>query len=224
MTHRSSTFAAATLALFASGAAAQQQAKPTSPERHVRGDLVAVSGNVATVKSREGETIKLELADDVRISAASKADLASIDQNGFIGTTAVPQADGTLRALEVHVFPESMRGAGEGHRPWDLKPGSSMTNATISGVTGSAPTSTMTNANVANVSRGAGAMKLVLKYPQGEKTVVVPAGTPIVKLEPADRSLLVPGAHIFAAGSSKSDGTLIAQRMVVGAGGVVPPM
>ena len=130
------------------------------------------------------------------------------------------QSDGTLRAVEVHVFPDSMRGTGEGHRPWDLQPGSTMTNATVakvdetggeaqSGGTGS----TMTNATVAKVDDSGGARKLSLKYKGGEKTVVVPPGTPVVRIEPGDRSKLVPGAHVFAIASRQPDGTLVAERL-----------
>jgi hypothetical protein len=140
----------------------------------------------------------------------------------------VPQQDGTLRALEVHVFPEAMRGTGEGHRPWDLRPGSTATNATVSSVDapqgGGQPPSSMTNATVAEAGEGGGGRRLVLRYPQGEKTVVVPPGTPIVKLVPADRSRIVPGAHLFAVASRQPDGSLVAERVTVGKDGVVPPM
>jgi hypothetical protein len=119
----------------------------------------------------------------------------------------VPQADGTLRAVEVHVFPDSMRGTGEGHRPWDLQPGSTMTNATV-----------------AKVDESGGARKLSLKYKDGEKTVVVPPGTPVVRMEPGDRSRLVPGAHVFVIASRQPDSPLVAERLNVGKDGLVPPM
>lgn len=126
-------------------------------------------------------------ADEARMAAVSKADLGAIAQNEFVGTAAVPMADGSPRALEVHLFPESMRGTGEGHRPWDLGAGS-----------------TMTNANVAKVSKE--------------------AGTPVVRLSPADRSVLVPGARAFAAGPAGPDGTVTAGRVFAGVGGAEPPM
>jgi hypothetical protein len=148
--------------------------------------------------------------------------MADVHDGAFIGTTAVPQPDGTLRAIEVHVFPDSMRGTGEGHRPWDLRPGSTMTNATVSKMATAEgkSSSTMTNATVAKVA----GRKLMLKYQGGEKTVVVPSNATVVKLEPGDRSQLRTGAHLFAIASRQSDGTLRAERITVGKDGVVPPM
>ena len=217
-------------ALLAGAAVAQQPVAPPA-QQHVRGDVVALKGDALEVKSSSGEAVKLKLADNAGVSLVSKADVGSIGDGAFVGTTAVPQADGTLRAVEVHVFPDSMRGTGEGHRPWDLQPGSTMTNATVakvddsggeaqSGGTGS----TMTNATVAKVDESGGARKLSLKYKDGEKTVVVPPGTPVVRLEPGDRSKLVPGAHVFVIASRQPDGTLIAERLNVGKDGLVPPM
>jgi len=194
--------------------------QPLAPER-VRGDVVSLTGNVLTVHTRGGPKVTLQLPDEAKVALADKADLASIAEGTFVGTAAVAQPDGTLRALEVHLFPEAMRGTGEGHRPWDLKPGSSMTNATVVQV-GGAPSS-MTNATVKKVS-GAGERTLVLGYKDGEKTVVVPPGTPVVKLEPADRSALTPGAHVFVIATKGPDGKLTATRLTVGKGSVVPPM
>jgi hypothetical protein len=223
------TFTAWSAALLAGVAAAQQPAAPPA-QQHVRGDVVSLEGDTLAVKSRSGEVMKLKLADNARVSLVGKADMASIGKGAFIGTTAVPQPDGTLRAVEVHVFPDSMRGTGEGHRPWDLGPGSTMTNATVakvdeSGAARSGGTgSTMTNATVANVDEKGGARKLSLQYKDGEKTVLVPPGTPVVQIEPGDRSKLVPGAHVFAIVSRQPDGTLVAERLNVGKDGLVPPM
>jgi len=209
--------------LLTTVAAAAQGASPK--DEHVRGDIVAVSGDSLQVRTRAGQEVTLSLAPTLRVSAAQRTNLDSIGQGLFVGTTAVPQSDGTLRAVEVHVFPESMRGTGEGHRPWDLPPESTMTNATVSKIEpqagGTSPT--MTNATVAEVARSAGGRKLQLKYPGGEKTVYVPANTPVVKLEPSERSKLKSGEHVFAVATRKPDGSLIAQRMIVGEG-VVPPM
>lgn len=193
-------------ALLAGAAVAQQPVAP-SAQQHVRGDVVALKGDTLELKSRSGEAVKLKLADNARVSLVGKADVGSIGDGAFVGTTAVPQADGTLRAVEVHVFPDSMRGTGEGHRPWDLQPGSTMTNATV-----------------AKVDESGGARKLSLKYKDGEKTVVVPPGTPVVRMEPGDRSKLVPGAHVFVIASRQPDGTLVAERLNVGKDGLVPPM
>ncbi len=215
----------AALAVLLAAATAVAE-KTASPEEHVRGTVSSVSGDTVTVKAADGRSQKLQLAEATKVSTASRADLGAIAQGGFVGTTAVQAKDGTLRAVEVHVFPEAMRGAGEGHRPWDLKPGSSMTNATVSGMNaaGGGSASTMTNANVSGVSGAGGGKKLVLTYPGGEKTVLVPPGTPVVKLEPADRSAIAPGVHVFAAGPRQADGSVAVGRMVVGKDGVVPPM
>jgi hypothetical protein len=223
MMHKAIPFPALA-ALLATVAATAQGTKPK--DEHVRGDIVAVSGDSLRVRTRGGQEAMLSLAPTVRVSTAKKTNLDSVGQGLFVGVTAVPQSDGTLRAVEVHVFPESMRGTGEGHRPWDLQPESTMTNATVAksepaGTGGSPPTTT--NATVAEVSKSAGGRKLQLSYPGGEKTVDVPANTPVVKLEPADRSKLKSGAPIFATVTRQPDGTLIAQRMIVGEG-VVPPM
>ena len=212
-------FIAASLLAGAATAQSPSSGKP-APE-HVRGDIVSIDGNTVTVKSRSGETVKLQLADDVRVAVAEKGDLGDVRDGAFIGTTAVPQSDGTLRAIEVHVFPDSMRGTGEGHRPWDLRPGSTMTNATVSGVgaTGGKSPSTMTNATVAKVA----GRKLTLKYSGGEKSVLVPSDAKVVKLEPGDRSQLKPGVHLFAIASRQPDGTFRAERLTIGKD-VVPPM
>jgi hypothetical protein len=216
--HRAA-FIAATL--LAGSATAQVSSGKSTPE-HVRGDIVTVDGNTVSVKSRSGETVKLQLADDVRVAVAEKGDLGDVRDGAFIGTTAVPQSDGTLRAIEVHVFPDSMKGTGEGHRPWDLRPGSTMTNATVaaSGAAEGKSPSTMTNATVAKVA----GRKLTLKYSGGEKSVVVPADAKVVKLEPGDRSQLKPGVHVFAIASRQGDGTFRAERLTIGKDGVVPPM
>jgi len=209
--------------LFSLGALA---AEPGPKELHVRGDVASYKSTTLDVKSRDGRTITLELTDQTRIALAEPADLSSIAQGTYVGTTARPQADGTLRAVEVHVFPESMRGAGEGHRPWDLEPGSSMTNATVSAVASkrAGAQSSMTNATVAKAATSGGGLTLDLKYPSGEQTVLVPPGTPVVKLAPGSASQLTPGAHVFAAYAPQPDGKSTALRIVVGANGVRPPM
>ncbi len=128
--------------------------------------------------------------------------------NSFIGTAAVPQPDGTLKALEVHVFAPSLRGSGEGHRPWENADGSA---------------STMTNGTVGNlvVSQG---RRMTVKYGDGEKTVVVPDDVPIVSLEPGERSLLKPGAKVVLFPQKGADGSLTALAISVGKDGVTPPM
>ncbi len=215
------------LGLLAGAAAAQQPAAAPAPQ-NVRGEIVALTGDDLLVKSRTGETLTVKLADNANVGVVAKADPTRISNGAYLGVSAVPQPDGTLRAIEVHLLPESMRGKGEGHRPWDLQQGSTMTNATVgeSKPTGgkSQPPSTMTNATVANVSQVGAGRKLVLKYKGGERTVVVPPDTPVVTVEASDRSRLVPGTHVVAVASRQADGTLLAQRVYVGKDGVVPPM
>jgi hypothetical protein len=211
---------------MAGGAAtAQQQATSApKPERHVRGIVVAVTGNTVEVRARGGETAKFDLGDKTFVGVLTKADPSAITKDAWIGTMTVRQPDGTLRALEVHIFPESARGTGEGQRPWDLQAGSSMTDAMVSGTGSSgAASSTMTNGSITRASKGANGLELSLKYGGGEQTVVVPTGTPITRVEPADRSRIVPGAHVFAVAFPQQDGTLVAGCVYVGKG-VVPPM
>ncbi len=201
-------------------------AEPAAPaQQHVRGVITRAAGDVLDIETGPGHTEQVRIPPNVQVAQVEPAEQSAIAQGAFIGTTAVPQADGTLRAVEVHVFPESMRGAGEGHRPWDLKPKSSMTNATVSGLKSSpARKSSMTNATVSGMTSTGGTRTLTLTYPGGTQTVVVPPKTPIVKVEPGNRSLLVAGAHVIAFAAPDKDGALVAQRLTVGKNGVVPPM
>jgi hypothetical protein len=188
--------------LLASGFAAA--AEPTT---RVRGVIERVEGPVLTIATREGPSVQLTLAPDATITALIPADLAAAGKGSFIGTSAVPQPDGRLRAQEVHILPEAMRGAGEGHRAWDLTPDSTMTNATVE----------------AAVSDVAGRV-LTLSYPGGKQDLVVPPGTPIVTLAPGDAFLLQPGNHVFLGATQSPDGNLTASRITVGKDGLVPPM
>src|ERR1700723_60070 len=134
----------------------------------VRGTIESVDGKTLNVKSRDGAELKVQIPDNAVILAVVKGSIADIKQGSFVGITAMPQPDGTQKAVEIHIFPEAMRGTGEGHRPWDLMPNSTMTNANI-------------KTEVA-VSDG---QKLVLKYKDGEKTFIVPADAAIVTFVPA---------------------------------------
>jgi hypothetical protein len=127
-------------------------------------------------------------------------------QGSYIGTAVMPQPDGTLRALEVQVFPPSMRGIGEGSRPFDAAPGSTMTNGT---------TGTIVSTN--------GRM-LTVTYKGGEKKVFVPDGVPLVSYAPADRSALTPGANVLVTATRAADGTVTASHVLVGKNGLIPPM
>jgi hypothetical protein len=189
--------------------AAQAQAPQGKPAT-VRGKISAVEKQALKVTTSAGDVL-LKLPDDVRIGGVEAAQLSDIAAGNYVGTTAVKQADGNLKALEVHIFPESSRGTGEGHRPWDLQPGSTMTNANVEKVEQVA------------VEKIQGQL-LTLKYKDGEQKIFIPPGTPIVKNVPGDRSLLKPGTGVYVAAVRGEDGTLTATRITVGVGGIMPPM
>jgi len=173
----------------------------------VRGTIERLDGSTYVVKARDGAELKVALADNPQIAGVVKASLSDIKQGSFVGVTAMPQADGSQRALEVHIFPEAMRGTGEGHYPWDLR-----------------PQSTMTNANVEQAVTGVDGQTLTLKYKDGEKKIFVPADTPIVAYVKGDNSDLKPGAKVFIAAIKQPDGTLQGRAWRVGRDGVTPPM
>jgi len=193
--------------------------------QRIRGDVVAVHGKDLDVRTSSGQIVTVRMMDSLRVSARSAAGPNALVQGAFIGTTAVEQPDGTLKASEVHVFPESMRGAGEGHRPMETEPGSTMTNATVASVSSSpkpASRSTMTNATVAGVASGGAVRTLTLRYNGGEKKVVVNDGVPIVMVEAGDSSMLVQGAPVVVTAAKQLDGSLTTDRITVGRNGVVP--
>jgi hypothetical protein len=193
-------------------------------EQKIAGDIVSVQGDRMELRAADGRMLTLGVPGDVRLSARSPADPSQLQDGAFVGTMAIAQADGTLVAREVHIFPESMRGRGEGHRAMDNEPGSTMTNATVSRMRTGAGSSTMTNATVANVAGAGGGRSLTLTYKGGEKTLLVPENTPIVMVENADRSQLAQGAHVVAYATAHPDGTLSATRITVGLKGLVPPL
>jgi hypothetical protein len=193
------TAAAATLAL---GAAAQN-----APPTRVRGTIEKIEGQNLAVKAREGNIVDIKLADDAKVTGVVKAKLADIAVGSFVGAAALSQPDGTLKALEVLIFPEAARGSNEGHYPWDLM-----------------PESTMTNATVAEQVAGVNGATLTLKYKDGEKKIVVPPEAPIVTFAAGDRSLLQLGAAVFVPAAKRPDGGFTAGRVLVGKDGTVPPM
>jgi hypothetical protein len=203
MTHltlRTITGATLLAALGVTSAWAQQ------PQVRVRGTIEAVDGPSLTIKSRDGAEVKAKLTDNAMIVAVVKASYSDIKQGSFIGVTGMPQADGSQRCMEVHIFPEAMRGTGEGHRPWDLQPNSTMTNATVDQVT------------------AVGDHSITLKYKDGEKKIVVGPDCPIVTYAPGDKAELKPGAKIFINGATKdADGVLSVPRINVGRD-AAPPM
>jgi hypothetical protein len=193
----------------------------------MRGDIVSVNGSALQIKTDSGQTVAVKLADKYSVSGRSRADLAKVTQGVFLGTTAVPGPDGTLVASEVHIFPESMRGTGEGHRPMDAASGSTMTNATVASVGVGRPAAsnrTMTNATVAAVAGGDQERRMTLRYDGGEKVVTIPKDTPIVMIEPGDASLLVAGAHVVVSGAKQGDGSMLVDRIQVGKNGFIPPL
>jgi hypothetical protein len=181
-------------------------AQQTSPSR-VRGTIEAVDGDVLSVKSRSGEDVKLHMTGDMRVVGLVKISLSDIKVGSFIGTTTVPGPDGGANAIEVHVFPESMRGTGEGSRPFDLRPNSTMTNATVA--------ETVVN-NEGHI--------LTVKYKDGEKKIVVSPDTPVVTYVPADKSELKAGAKVIAFMKKLPDGSFETNRVTVGRDGLTPPM
>ena len=191
---------ALTLALVASAGAQDTM--------RVRGTIERVEGPVYVVKSRDGAELKVALADNALVVAIVKASLADIKPGQFVGSTGMPQPDGSQKAIEVHIFPEAMRGTGEGHYAWDLQ-----------------ADSTMTNANVEESVAGVDGQTLTLKYKAGEKKIMVTPQTVVVTYNPGDKSELKPGTKIFIAAAKKQpDGTLQTPRINYGKDGLTPPM
>ncbi len=208
MPARPSTFtrpllAVAMVAASTLNAIAQQAPTPS----RVRGTLETVDGDTLDVKSRSGQDIKLHMTGDAKVFGITKISLADVKVGSFIGTTTVPGPDGAPKAVEVHVFPEAMRGTGEGSRPWDLGPNSTMTNATVS-------------ESVAGVD----GQTILVKYKDGEKKVVISQDTPVVTYVPGDKSDLKPGAKLIAFVKQRPDGSFDTNRISVGRDGITPPM
>jgi len=180
---------------------------PAAPTQRIRGDIVALDGLNLQLRSRTGEAFTVRLAENYTVTAVVKIGIERIAPGAFVGAASMPQPDGTQAALEVLLFPEARRGSGEGHYPWDLQPGSMMTNATV--------------ADVASIDRG---RRVTLKYKDGEQIIVVPPEAPIVTFEPGDRAMLKPGAHVIVTAAKQPDGTLTAAGVAVGKDGLVPPM
>lgn len=194
----------AILAISASSIAVAQQ-----PERmNVRGTIEKVDGNAMMVKTREGTNVTVTLADNAAVRGLVKMSLADVKPGSYIGVSAMPQSDGTERAMHIHIFPEAMRGAGEGYRPFDVRPGSTMTNAAVD-----------------TTVVGTDGQIVTVKYKDGEKKFVVPADAPIVAYVPGARDELKPGAKIMIFNAVKQpDGTLQAASVSVGRDGLTPPM
>ncbi|SFI55266.1 MULTISPECIES: DUF5666 domain-containing protein [unclassified Pseudomonas] len=177
-----------------------------TPRMGVRGAITAMDGDAMHVKVNSGEEVVVHLTKDTQVRAVTLAEIDEIKPGSYIGSAAMPNDDGSLTALEVHVFPPAMAGTGDGHRAFDLKEGSSMTNGTVGDLV---------------VSNG---RTLTVKYKGGEQKIVVPEDVPIVNLEPGDRSLLKPGVKVVLFAAQGADGTITAQAISAGKDGVTPPM
>ena len=195
--------ALAAFAVLGTVALAQQ-----APTVRIRGTIEAVDGPLLAIKTREGNDVKVKMTDNVAVFAVVKTELSQIKEGSYIGVTAMPEPDGVQKAIAVHIFPENQRGAAEGFRPWDLRPNSTMTNATV-----------------AETVKGTDGQNILVKYKDGEKRVVVPPDTPIVTFVASEKSEVKPGAKIIIFGAAKKeDGSLEAARVNVGRDGLTPPM
>lgn len=194
----------AAIALCAMPAVAQNP-----PSASVRGviESVAADGTSMIVHTRAGEEQTIHVAPKTRFVFVVPATLAEVKPGAFVGVAALPGEAGELKAMEVHIFPEAMRGTGEGFRPYDL-----------------APKSSMTNGDVAARVDGVDGPKLTVTYKGGQQTIVVDSKTPIVTFEPAAPSDLKAGAAIQARGSKQDDGSINAAFVLIGKNGFVPPL
>ncbi|MBY5414740.1 MULTISPECIES: hypothetical protein [Rhizobium] len=173
---------------------------------HVRGSIVSYGGTVLKVKTREGGTVDVTLADGWNLASVANAAVTDIKPGDFVGIASLPSESGGDGALEVLIFPPAMKGAGEGSYGWDLKPNSSMTNATV-----------------ADAVKGVDGRTITVSYHGKEKKISIPDGTPVVTIAPATKDDLVPGAVVFIPAEKAASGPL-AHQVLVGKNGVVPPM
>jgi len=174
---------------------------------HVRGAIVSLNGSTLTVKTREGPDAAVALMPGFKVAGIARASVEDIKPGDFVGIASLPAAAGEDAAVEVLVFPPAMKGTGEGSYSWDLKPKSSMTNATV-----------------ANAVKGVEGRTLKLSYKGGEKTISIPDGVPIVTFGPATEADLKPGAMVFVPAQRGDSGALAAGFIAVGTNGVDPPM
>jgi hypothetical protein len=174
----------------------------------IRGSIEGVDGPTLTVKSRDSQTYKVRLTENAAVRGIIPAALSDIKPNSYIGVTGMPQADGSQKAIAIHIFPEYMRGTAEGFRPWDRLPNSTMTNATV-----------------AQIVKGVEGEEITVAYKEGEKRILVTPQTVIVAYVRGERSELTPGAKVFIpAASKKEEGLYEAAAISVGRDGLTPPM
>jgi hypothetical protein len=173
----------------------------------VRGTVVSLDGSKLVVKAKDGKDVTVNLADNYAALAVVKSSMADIKEGTFIGTATVTQPDTSLKSVEVVVFPDKMRGTGEGHYPWDLGPSSMMTNATV-----------------ANAVKGVNGQTVTVTYKGGEKKIEIPADVPVVALVPATKEEIKPGAIVFVPTQRQTDGSLNGGAVLFGKDGLTPPM
>ncbi|MGZ5872286.1 MAG: hypothetical protein ACXWKP_09255 [Bradyrhizobium sp.] len=173
----------------------------------VRGTVVSLAGTKLVVHAKDGSDVTVNLADNFASLAVVKSSMADIKEGTFIGTATVTQPDSTLKSLEVVVFPDKMRGTGEGHYPWDLGPSSMMTNATV-----------------ANAVKGVNGQTVTVTYKGGEKKIEIPDNVPVVALVPATKEEIKPGAIVFVPTQRQPDGSLSGGAILFGKDGLTPPM
>ncbi len=195
--------APASLSLVAPAAAETAAAQHVN----VRGSILSLDGNTLQLKSREGETVAVTLAEGWQVNGVAKAEIADIKPGDYVGIASLPREAGGDGALEVVIFPPALKGAGEGSFGWDLKPKSQMTNATV-----------------ADAVTGVDGRSLTVDYHGQKKTITVPEGTPVVTFAPASEADLIPGAVVFISAEKDAGGAISAGLIVVGTNGVIPPM
>jgi hypothetical protein len=199
------TFLISTLLVSSMMLASPSQAEDAKPTR-VRGAITAVEGNLLKIHSNRGEDLQVNLTSDTQVRGVTLAQVSDIKPGSYVGSAAIPQPDGTLKALEVHVFPPEMAGTGDGHRAFDLGKDSTMTNGSVGDLV---------------TSNG---RTITVNYKGGQKKIVIPDDVPIVNLVPADRSLLRPGVKVVLQAKKADNGALNAISISAGENGVTPPM
>jgi hypothetical protein len=183
------------------------QAPPAGTPTRIRGTVDKLDGHNLSVKTREGPVAAITLADNFTVRGVVKKSVADIKAGDYVGAASTKGTDGKLHAVEVLIFPEAMKGAAEGERPWDLVANSLMTNATVTGI-----------------ASAAGGQALKVSYKGGESEVVVGPDVPIVTFVAGDASLLKPGAAVVVFALKTPDGSLTAAALAAEKDGVKPPM
>lgn len=192
--------------MLAAGVALALPALAQVPPGHVRGKVKSLTGNILIIQPKQGQVTTLKLSADWAVVVLKPVDVAAIKPGSFIGTTNMDRPDGSGRSLEVHVFPPGVK-MGEGHYPWDRKPHSMMTNGTIG-----------------KVAAGSKGRMLEVAYPGGMRHILVPPGAPVVAIGPGDRTLLKNGVSVFILAAKLPDGSLTADRVLIGQNGAAPPL